>query len=118
MSSWAMAVIKEFHKHPVFVPVLAIVLVGYIAYSVRVFALASDVDAVERRLNLIDSKVSGIRDTIQRSSLEQRVHSLEAEIFNLERLASDGGARDLDYERLSRLRSELGTAKRDLIRVN
>lgn len=115
--SW-LQLLDKYHRHPTFVLLLAISVIALAVYSIKTFAFASDLAAVEQTVSRVQKEVGGIRDTIERSALEQRIHSFEAEIFNLERLVSEGNARDLDYQRLSALRSELGTAKRMLSRIN
>lgn len=118
MNNWALALVKEFGRHPSFGMLLAAGLCGLAWYSLEAFAKVDDLAAVVVRVDAVEIRVDSIRETIERNALEQYIHSLEAEIFGLERLVSDGSARDLDYQRLSNLRSDLGTAKRDLDRIN
>jgi hypothetical protein len=102
---------KEVYRHPVFALGIAVVLTGWIVFSFSHFALAADVESVR-------SEVRSISGAVNRSALEARIHSLESEIFGLERVVSDGAARDMDYDRLARLRSQLGTATRELARLD
>lgn len=103
--------VKEAHRHPLFTLFLTVVLTGWIVFSVNQFAYASEVEELRTEFRDISA-------TVKRSALETRVHSIEAEVFQLERLIAEERARDIDYDRLARLRSELGTAKRQLRRVD
>lgn len=111
MSSLVGEFVKEAYKHPLFALLLSVVLTGWIVFSVTQFAFASEVQDLKQ-------DVRSIRASVERSALETRIHSLEAEIFQLERLVSEEAARNIDYNRLARLRSELGTAERELARIH
>ena len=100
--------IKEAHKHPLFTLFLALVFTGWIMFSLNHFAIASDVDKVK-------NNVMVLQYTIKKSALEQQIHSVESEIFALERFVAEGNARDIDHERLAKLLSQLGTLKRDIL---
>lgn len=103
--------VKEAYKHPLFALLLSVVLSGWIVFSLTQFAWASE-------LSELKQDVRSISASVERSALETRVHSLESEIFQLERLVAEETARNIDYNRLARLRSELGTAKRQLARID
>lgn len=102
--------LKETYKHPLFNMGLALSFWLWIGFSFHYFAVASEVREIKTDLG-------GVTATVKRSALETRVHSLESEIFQLERLVAEETARNIDYNRLARLRSELGTAERQLARI-
>lgn len=103
--------LKAGHKHPMFNLGIAVVVSSWIAFSFNYFAVASEVKEMQ-------SDLSDIGTTVRRSSLETRISQMEMEKFQLEKFVSDGEAPDIVYDRLARLRSELGTAKRQLARIN
>lgn len=111
MPSFMSEFIKEAYKHPIFSLLVALALGGWITFSFTHFAFASDVQ-------LLKAEVRDISVSFERGRLESRVHNLESEIFSLERAVDDKTARDRDYQRLARLRSELGSAKRELQRLD
>lgn len=80
-------------------------------YSFNSFASKTEVQNVQRQI--IDLVVN-----VDRRHLEQRIHSIESEIFALERIVTEGTARSNDYDRLSKLRSELGSVERELRRID
>lgn len=103
--------LKDWHKHPVFNLLLAVCFVSFVAFSFNYFAVAEDAEENKKMLVLIQA-------TIQRNALEAKVYSIEDEIFSLERLVSSSEARERDHERLARLRSDLGSAGRELRRLD
>lgn len=120
-----LGLIDKYHKHPLFVLVLALSTLLYGVYSYRTYATTASVQAVSERVDgmeasiaSLEADITGIATSIKRRGLEQRIHAYEAEIFDLQRRADEGTARDLDFHRLSRLKSELNTAERELLRIN
>ena len=79
-------------------------------FSMDTFASKEDLKTVHRQV--VDLVIN-----VDRRYQEQRIHNIESEIFSLERLTSSGTARANDYDRLSKLRSELGSAMRELNRI-
>lgn len=86
---------------------LATVLVLWIPFSFNYFAEASELEEMQMDL-------AGLDVTVRRSALETRISQMEMEKFQLEKFVSDGEAPEIVYDRLARLRSELGAAKRRL----
>lgn len=115
MSALINELVKNIWQHPIFALIIAVVLVAFIGYSYNTYATIQYVALVEQGVEENKKQVSNLSSTIKRSALESKIHSLESEIFGLERLASADEARDMDYDRLAKLKSELGTAKRDLV---
>lgn len=114
MSALISELVKSISHHPIFALLIAAVLAAFITYSYNTYATIQYVGVVESRVEDVDRRVFSLRATIERNALESKIHTLEAEIFGLERLVESGAARDMDYSRLAKLRSELGTAKRNL----
>lgn len=92
----------------VFVLLCAGTLYGHAQQS---YASKDDVTALK-------SQLSDLVASINRRALEQRIQSIESEVFALERLANSGSARQDDYERISKLRSERGSVERELRRID
>ena len=84
---------------------------GLYWYSYETFASKAEVSTVHNQV--IDLVIN-----IDRRHLEQRIHNIESEIFALDRIAASGSARSDDYDRLSKLRSELGSVERELRRID
>jgi len=84
---------------------------GLFWYSIETFASKDEVSNVH-------SQVVDLVINIDRRHLEQRIHNIESEIFALDRIAASGSARSDDYDRLSKLRSELGSVERELRRID
>ena len=85
--------------------------VGSLAvWSLNTFAGKDQLQNVESHVSQLDIK-------IDRRHLEQKIHSLESEVFALERITASASARNVDYDRLSKLKSELGSAERELNRL-
>lgn len=97
-------------SHPAYSLGVGLALAWFISFSFVYFATAEE-------LSQVRTTVVSLRTSIDRNALEAQVHAYEAEIFDLERIVDSGDARDRDYERLSALRSDLGTAKRKLERL-
>lgn len=84
---------------------------GLLWYSLETFASKQEVSRVH-------AQVVELVVNIDRRHLEQRIHNIESEIFALDRIAASGSARSDDYDRLSKLRSELGSVERELRRID
>jgi uncharacterized protein (DUF3084 family) len=80
-------------------------------YSINTFASKDEVKTVQ-------SQLAALATTLDRTHQEQRIHNIESEIFSLDRITSSGTARSDDFDRLSKLRSELGSAQRELRRID
>lgn len=104
-------VVTASHKHPLFSLALVLGFFGWITFSLQTFATAQDLEQLR-------GQVLEIRGVVERGQLEQRIYGLESEIYGLERVIAEGKARDIDHARLSRLRSDLGSAKRMLERFD
>jgi flagellin-like hook-associated protein FlgL len=84
---------------------------GLFWFSFETFASKDEVSTIHDQV--IDLVIN-----IDRRHLEQRIHNIESEIFALDRIAASGSARSDDYDRLSKLRSELGSVERELRRID
>lgn len=116
--AWLLELVKEGHKHPSFALLLSISMIGWVGFSVNHFAMASDLKGFNSSVEELKASYSGIKKMMERNAIEQRIHAMEKEVFDLQRVIGDGGAREMDHERLAKIRSELGTAKRALARVD
>lgn len=104
-------VVGAAHKHPLFSVALVLAFVSWVTFSLQTFATQGE-------LNELREQVVEIRTVVERGQLEQRIYSLEDQIYALERIVADGDAREVDHARLSRLRSDLGAARREIERFD
>jgi|GEM_PF-4915492 len=86
--------------HPVLAAFVSLVLMAQAVYSIETFATKAELRSLEVK--------------VDRRYLDQRIYDIESEMFGIERVIEGGKARDVDYGRLSKLRSQLGAAKREL----
>lgn len=117
MMSTILELLKEANKHPFYTLILGAVVAGWIQFSLYYFAPREDQTAQAEELKEVSSRLDGLVTQIQVGSLEQKIHTLEAEQYAVERIITEGTAHRLDHQRLARIRSDLGTAKRDLERL-
>lgn len=112
-------VVTASHKHPLFSLALVLGFVGWVTFSLQTFATAQELEVLRTQdIEQLRGQVLEIRGVVERGQLEQRIYGLESEIYGLERVIAEGAARDMDHARLSRLRSDLGSAKRALERFD
>lgn len=112
-------VVTASHKHPLFSLALVLSFVGWVMFSLQTFATAQELEVLRTQdIEQLRAQVLEIRGVVERGQLEQRIYGLESEIYGLERVIAEGAARDMDHARLSRLRSDLGSAKRALARFD
>lgn len=116
--SFVDAVAEEtFKRHPwLFVFIMAIS--GAMVFgAIEVFAKSDDVekletdlkkrvDKVDQRIEQVNHKVDSLEMLVNRRFLQQHLHSLEKEIFELERITKSNQATDRDFRRLDKLRIE------------
>jgi hypothetical protein len=101
---------EAFESNAALASFVVVAFVSLAWYSVETFASKDDLRTVHHQV--VDLVVN-----VDRRYQEQRIHNIESEIFSLERLMGSGTARADDYDRLSKLRSELGSAMRELERI-
>lgn len=111
MIAFVERVVGAAHKHPLFSVALVIAFFSWVTFSLQTFA-------TQQEMNDLRGQVVEVRNVVERGQLEQRIYSLEDQIYALERIVSAGEARDVDHSRLSRLRSDLGAAKREIERFD
>lgn len=104
-------VVSAAHKHPLFSVALVLAFFSWATFSLQTFA-------TQQEMNDLRGQVVEIRNVVERGQLEQRIYSLEDQIYALERIVAAGEARDVDHSRLSRLRSDLGAARREIERFD
>lgn len=104
-------VVSAAHKHPLFSVALVLAFLSWVTFSLQTFA-------TQQEMNDLRGQVVEIRNVVERGQLEQRIYSLEDQIYALERIVAAGDAREVDHARLSRLRSDLGSAKREIERFD
>lgn len=104
-------VIEESKSHPYTMLALVALLVA-VPYISKTTASAADLQAVQQQLQQLSANVT-------RSSLEQRLQSVESELFNLKQKIADkerahAVVDPLNYERVNHLEIEKGQLERQL----
>ena len=101
--------------HPHLALLVVVIVTGVIGYSYRVFA--EDVE-LKRLENKHDTEFSYLSRKIDYGFTELKLKNVEGQIFTLERAAQSGdGFSPRDADRLSELRSELGSLSREISRI-
>lgn len=124
---------QTFKRHPyLFVFVVCCCVLVFVA-SWRVFAQQADVTRTNRSLDdrmtarasvvdqqyqVLEARVSGLESSLKEGFLVQRLHSLESEIYEYERLVASGSAAARDHRWLVNLRNSLGDVEREMERLN
>ena len=109
------ALIAISKTHPHVALLLVMVVTGVIGYSYRVFA--EDID-LKRLENKHDTEFSYLSRKIDYGFSELKLKNVEGQIFTLERAAQSGEEfTTRDADRLSELRSELGSLSREIAQI-
>lgn len=107
---------QTFKRHPWLFLFIILADGSMLGYSYQVFAEKIDVD---ERFHKVETSIERIDRKIDLWALEQRLHTIESEIFQLERLETHGDATFRDSTRLDQMKIEGGKVKRQLaIRSN
>ena len=89
-------------EHPVML-VFVLALVGSsMLYSLQVFA---DKEEVSKKFAGLEARITTVENKVDLRHLETQLYSLDAEIYQLERLVSDGQANERDHTRLATQRT-------------
>lgn len=122
----------EMKRHPHMFLFSLLLGAGILGYSYRVFAQQTDVNKqfesltmvqdaraveVDKRFYTIEHRIDEVEQVIDQRHYEQRLASVDTEIFDLERLAESKQATDRDLSRLSNLMIERGEILRKLNEV-
>jgi len=102
---------QTFKRHPWLFLFIILSGGGLLGYSYQVFAEKVDVDA---RFQKVEQSIKRIDLKIDVWAMEQRLHDVESEIFQLERLESQNKATPRDLMRLDMMKIERGKATRML----
>ena len=122
MNKLMIAAANDVVKHPALMALFFVGVFFFCTWSLSNFAFAEDLENVDtkiqKRFETFETKLKSLEKTVTRGQLEQQIHGLESEIFSLQRMADEGTAREVDYDRLSNLKSQLGTQTRELERLD
>lgn len=124
---------EEMKRHPHMFVLMLLLSAALMGYSYRVFAQQEVVNnqfaqlqsvaqtrtsEVNERFQELDARIGEVEQTIDQRFYEQRLATIETEIFQLERLAESKQATDRDLSRLSNLMIERGEIIRKLDEVS
>lgn len=123
MHAFVIEAIKAIHKHPGFSLFLACVMCAYMYFSMNYFAVASEVENInktmEQQIAKNDKDITEVKGLLRRNHLEQKVRSLESDVMSWERVVKlPDGDTEQNHRWLRRLRTELNAAQRALSRLD
>lgn len=112
---------QTFKKHPWLFLFILLVAAGVLGHSYRVFAEQGEVDQrfqeIDQRFEAVSKRFDRLDNKIDLRALEERLHDIESEIFQLERIASSDAVTNRDLRRLDKLKLERGDVKRKIDRL-
>lgn len=106
-----MVVDQTFKRHPYMFLFVLVCCGAVVGYSYQVFAQEI---AVQRKFVDIDKRLSRLEVTVDERFLEQRLQSLESDIYDVEQRITDGVGNAATHERLRDLRIRHGATVREL----
>lgn len=101
----------EIRTHPNLVAIIFLVSAGLSGYAIKTFAEKTEVDT---QFESVNKRIDDLEFKVDKRHYEAQIHSVESEIYQLERLERSGEADATDLKHLDSYRSELGTLKREL----
>lgn len=102
---------RTLRDHPHMVLLMTLMVAMSLVYSFKVFAERTDVHG---KFAVMGERIDRLESKVDLRYLETTLHSLEREIYQLERLTNSGEANDRDHERLVDLQGEAGDVVRDI----
>jgi len=102
---------QTFKRHPYLFLFVIFCSGSVVAYAHQTFAEDSSVQA---KFEQLDRRITGVNSKLDKRFSQQRLHSLESEIYVLEGVIASGDATSRDHQRLVKLRNERGDVRRQL----
>lgn len=113
--------IKAMQGHPHIMAIIGVVAISLLTYGEANYEKKAPVEQMRTDLTTqvasLKNELSSIQVDLNRYRLETKISSLESQIFDIERVVETGKPRDIDYSTLSKLKSELNQAERELARL-
>jgi hypothetical protein len=102
---------KSFREHPSLTLFVILICCGVLGYSVRSFAEKVDLN---NHITESNTRFLALERKIEKMDFGILSRTLEAEIFELERIIERKEAREIDHIRLRKLKSRLKSAERNI----